>query len=129
MPSVQRAARSVPSRVPVKLRLLPCQRPASPEVKLSPRATMAVVEDDGPAWAAGTTQTASAMIAQPIEATFNLPIPLPLFGCIAGAARGAPNISDAGDRTKPCNENVGGLTIHTAMSFLSFRDKRRMIDS
>src|SRR3990172_7339464 len=46
---VQRAARSVPSRVPNMLRLLPFQRPASPEMKLSPSETVAVVPEVGPA--------------------------------------------------------------------------------
>ncbi len=45
----QLAARSVPSRVPNMFRLLPFHRPASPEMKLSPRATMAVVPEVGPA--------------------------------------------------------------------------------
>ena len=53
MPSVQRAALSVPSRVPKMLRLLPFHRPASPELKLSPSATIAVVDDAGPADAEG----------------------------------------------------------------------------
>lgn len=47
MPSVHLAARSVPSRVPNMLRLLPCQRPASPEMKLSPSETIAVGPDVG----------------------------------------------------------------------------------
>src|SRR3990172_7136811 len=45
----QLAARSVPSRVPNMLRLLPCQRPASPEMKLSPSETIAVVGEVGTA--------------------------------------------------------------------------------
>src|SRR4051812_9304341 len=84
MPSVQRAARTVPSRVPVKLRLLPCQRPASPELKLSPSATIAVVDDVGPAFAAGAKQSTQATAAQTAMASFDLPIPLPLFGCRCG---------------------------------------------
>src|SRR3990172_4348918 len=62
---VQRAARSVPSRVPNMLRLLPCQRPASPEMKLSPSDTIAVVVEPGPAsdGCAGETAAASSATA------------------------------------------------------------------
>jgi hypothetical protein len=56
IPNTQRAARSVPSRVPNMLRLLPFQRPASPEMKLSPSETIAVVLEDGPASEGGAGQ-------------------------------------------------------------------------
>src|ERR671910_1617597 len=70
MPRVQRAALSVPSRVPNMLRLLPFHRPASPELKLSPSATIAVVDDAGPAFAAGATTNSAAASAIAKAATF-----------------------------------------------------------
>src|SRR6187455_3295697 len=89
MPSVQRAARSVPSRVPKMFRLLPCQRPASPELKLSPSATIAVVVDVGPALAAGASASTKAVSATAKAATF-VPLirpPYPIVGRSAPAPR------------------------------------------
>src|SRR5262245_22414770 len=51
------------------LRLLPFQRPASPELKLSPSATIAVVDDVGPALAAGASADSTAMTANAKTAT------------------------------------------------------------
>src|SRR5688500_741916 len=100
MPSVQRAARSVPSLVPKMLRLLPFHRPASPELKLSPSATIAVVDDVGPALAAGATTASMAAItitkAKTLVALIRPPSPSVVRG--APAPRRAANISDRGDR-------------------------------
>ena len=83
MPSVQRAARSVPSRVPKMLRLLPFQRPASPEMKLSPSETMAVVVEVGPALAAGAALSAATAVNASMAASLALLI-CPPFSCEAG---------------------------------------------
>jgi hypothetical protein len=66
----QLAARSVPSRVPNMFRLLPFQRPASPEMKLSPSDTIAVVDEPGPASdrSAGQAITASSASTTAITA-------------------------------------------------------------
>src|SRR5215212_11413099 len=102
MPSVQRAARSVPSRVPNTLRLLPFQRPASPELKLSPSATIAVVDDVGPALAAGATAASMAATVSTKAATLGVLIrpPSPSFARSAPAPRRAANISDRTDPGK-----------------------------
>ena len=60
------------------LRLLPFQRPASPELKLSPSATIAVVDEPGPAFAAGATAASTAATAITKAATF-VPLIVPPF--------------------------------------------------
>src|SRR4029079_6460713 len=115
MPSVQRAARSVPARVPKMLRLLPCQRPASPELKLPPSATMAVVDDVGPALAAGATASTKAVSATTKAATF-VPLirpPYPIVGRSAPALREARTYPTAMTRfqllVRTLREAVGSL--------------------
>ena len=53
----------MPERVPSGSDPLPIQRPPSPEMKLSPSETIAVVGDSGLATAAGATANPAATIA------------------------------------------------------------------
>ena len=100
---MQRAARSVPSLVPKMLRLLPFHRPASPDEKLSPSATIAVVDDAGPAWAVGAAANVTAASASAKAKTFDLVIraPSPLF--LPGRPTRAPRaatLTDTRDQIK-----------------------------
>src|SRR5688572_16583639 len=83
------------------LRLFPFHRPASPEEKLSPSATIAVVDDAGPAWAAGAAANVTAASASAKAKTFDLVIhaPSPLF--LPGRPTRAPRAADPNRRAGP----------------------------
>ena len=83
----------MPLRLWTGFRLLPFQRPASPEMKLSPSETLAVVGEDGPAWA--TAGAAIAITSAAIAArTIRLLLMQPLLVSRAPERPGA-NLTDA----------------------------------
>src|SRR5688572_4487277 len=110
MPNVQRAARSDPSLVPKMLRLFPFHRPASPELKLSPSATIAVVDDVGPALATGATVANTAAIAN-TKATTLVPLirppsPIDCPGRPQAAPARGEHIRPGGPRKRGLDERV-----------------------